>query len=61
MPRTSAAITAAETSLGEQGRIVVRYSGTEPKVRVMVEARRRADLRAALAPVLAALREEAER
>ncbi len=61
MPRTSAAIAAAESSLGEHGRIVVRYSGTEPKVRVMVEARRRTDLRAALAPVLAALREEAGR
>jgi phosphoglucosamine mutase len=61
MPRTTSAIAAAETSLGEHGRIVVRYSGTEPKVRVMVEARRRADLRAALAPVLAALRAEAER
>jgi phosphoglucosamine mutase len=61
MPRTTAAISAAESSLGEHGRIVVRYSGTEPKVRVMVEARRKAELRAALAPVLAALREEAGR
>jgi phosphoglucosamine mutase len=61
MKQTSAAITAAERSLGTDGRIVVRYSGTEPKVRVMVEAKRRADLRAALAPVLSALREEAVR
>jgi phosphoglucosamine mutase len=61
MPRTSAAIAEAERSLGEDGRIVVRYSGTEPKVRVMVEARRRDDLRAVLSPVLAALREEAGR
>jgi phosphoglucosamine mutase len=61
MKQTSAAITAAERSLGADGRIVVRYSGTEPKVRVMVEAKRRADLRAALAPVLSALREEAVR
>ncbi len=38
---TSAAISAAEETLGERGRVVVRYSGTEPKVRVMVEARRR--------------------
>jgi phosphoglucosamine mutase len=61
MKRTSAAIAAAEQLLGKDGRIVVRYSGTEPKVRVMVEARRRGDLRAALTPVLAALRAEAER
>jgi phosphoglucosamine mutase len=61
MKRTSAAIASAEGRLGTDGRIVVRYSGTEPKVRVMVEARRRGDLRAALSPVLAALRAEAER
>lgn len=61
MKQTSAAIAAAERALGADGRIVVRYSGTEPKVRVMVEAKRRADLRAALAPVLAALRAEAVR
>src|SRR6185436_19681496 len=61
MTRTAAAIAAAELALGADGRIVVRYSGTEPKVRVMVEARRRTDLRAALNPVLAALREEADR
>jgi phosphoglucosamine mutase len=61
MRRTSAAIADAERSLGENGRIVVRYSGTEPKLRVMVEARRRRDLRAALTAVLAAIREEAGR
>jgi phosphoglucosamine mutase len=33
------AIAAAETELGDDGRIVVRASGTEPLVRVMVEAR----------------------
>jgi phosphoglucosamine mutase len=61
MRRTSAAIADAERALGANGRIVVRYSGTEPKLRVMVEARRRRELRAALAPVLAAIRSEAGR
>jgi phosphoglucosamine mutase len=31
----------AERSLGSEGRIVLRYSGTEPLARVMVEAPRR--------------------
>jgi phosphoglucosamine mutase len=33
-----AAVGAAEASLGEEGRVLVRASGTEPLVRVMVEA-----------------------
>ena len=33
-----AAVADAERSLGEDGRILVRASGTEPLVRVMVEA-----------------------
>lgn len=58
LPKTSAAITAAETALAGAGRIVVRYSGTEPKIRVMVEARTKSALKAWLTPVVAALREE---
>lgn len=37
VPEVCAAVSAAEQTLGERGRVLLRYSGTEPKVRVMVE------------------------
>ncbi|MCC6525728.1 MAG: phosphoglucosamine mutase [Polyangiaceae bacterium] len=37
MSHAARAIAAAERSLGEAGRVLVRWSGTEPKLRVMVE------------------------
>ncbi|MDY6903217.1 MAG: phosphoglucosamine mutase [Thermodesulfobacteriota bacterium] len=37
IPAIQQAITAAETALGEAGRVLVRYSGTQAKCRVMVE------------------------
>ena len=37
LPRVKAAIADAENALGADGRVVVRYSGTEPKARVMIE------------------------
>jgi phosphoglucosamine mutase len=37
LPKVQAAIAQAETALGADGRVVVRYSGTEPKARVMIE------------------------
>lgn len=39
LPEVEAALKKAENSLGDLGRVLVRYSGTENKVRVMVEAR----------------------
>ncbi len=38
IPAVSAAIRAAEEELKDSGRVVIRYSGTEPLARVMIEA-----------------------
>jgi phosphoglucosamine mutase len=37
MPKTLRVVRAAEKKLGKRGRVVVRWSGTEPKLRVMIE------------------------
>lgn len=39
IPEIQHAMTAAEIALGNEGRILVRYSGTEKKLRVLVEAK----------------------
>ena len=57
LPRVVAARDAVIGELGESGRLVLRYSGTEPLVRIMIEGRDRAQierLAEGLAAVLAA-------
>jgi len=45
LPAVAQALSEAESALGENGRIVLRYSGTEPLARVMVEAEHDSDVR----------------
>jgi phosphoglucosamine mutase len=46
LPTVAKVIAAVEAALGSEGRVVVRYSGTEPKARVMIEGRDEKAIRA---------------
>jgi phosphoglucosamine mutase len=56
LPQVTKALDEAQTALGENGRIVLRYSGTEPLARVMVEAEHHADVQKFSQSVADALR-----
>jgi len=56
LPQVARALNEAQTALGDNGRIVLRYSGTEPLARVMVEAEHQADVQRFSQSVADALR-----
>jgi len=56
LPQVAKALDEAQTALGDNGRIVLRYSGTEPLARVMVEAEHQADVQRFSQSVADALR-----
>lgn len=59
-PSVTAAITAAERELGDNGRLLVRASGTEPLVRVMVEAEHEDDAKRVAQAVAAEIEKVAQ-
>lgn len=56
----SACIVKLESELGENGRLLVRYSGTEPKIRLLVEARTDEAVASAFKELLAAVEADLE-
>jgi phosphoglucosamine mutase len=56
LPEVAQALAEAEQTLGENGRVVLRYSGTEPLARVMVEAEHEADVKRFSESIATALR-----
>lgn len=60
LPTLPATMRAIETELGTQGRVLVRYSGTEAKLRLLVEGPTDSIVRAALDRLTAAARADLE-
>ena len=56
--RVQEAIGAAEAAFTGVGRVVVRPSGTEPKIRVMVEGERKAEIEAIAKQLVDIIEEE---
>ena len=58
IPSVEAAIRAAEEELKDSGRVVIRYSGTEPLARVMIEAETEEPMRRHAGAIAEAIRAE---
>jgi phosphoglucosamine mutase len=56
LPEVTDAVKAVEKELGAKGRVLLRYSGTEPKIRLLVETRDEALLQPVADRILAPIR-----
>jgi len=56
LPEVTSLIADIEKELGSNGRILLRYSGTEPKIRLLVETREEALLQPTIDRILASIR-----
>ena len=56
VPEIARAMREVETRLDGQGRLLVRYSGTEPLLRIMLEGRDQAEIQAWADEIAAAVR-----
>jgi phosphoglucosamine mutase len=56
IPQVASVIKKVEDRLSGQGRLLVRYSGTEPLVRVMLEGKDRDDIEAMATEIVDALK-----
>jgi phosphoglucosamine mutase len=56
LPGIQAKIREAETALADSGRVLVRYSGTEPLARVMIEGPDEATIRHWAGEIVSAIR-----
>jgi phosphoglucosamine mutase len=58
LPRVAAAVRAVEERLGDDGRLVLRYSGTEPLARVMIEGPDQPSIEAMAGELAGAIQDE---
>ena len=58
LPASQAAIRRVEGTLGAEGRVLVRYSGTEPKARVMIEGTDESTIRSHAQEIVAVMQKE---
>jgi phosphoglucosamine mutase len=57
IPAVAAAVARVESRVDGQGRVLIRYSGTEPLLRVMIEGQHETEIRAWAEEIAAAVRE----